>query len=663
MAEWSKAHAWKVCRRETVSRVRIPVSPPLLDFIIICFKIRALRYKRGYNAHYFAHYFGLMMIKKGLRFPKDFSNGKGIRTDSKGRFYFRVGVPPELRDLYPTKQGATKKQFDKYLTGLDGTYQDALRNMPDVKRDVEQDLADRLAKHDPIVRKAEILLEKICEAFDENDRQLSRQDWNFDKINIDINDLDGLKARETDEGLAEYNRLINGLRQVYLQIANYEPTDDAMFNEIDVSHLEDKKRELDEDGEPVQTELEHDLDYQIEYAKEKHKPFYHDIGMVGYTHEKIRAFRNNDPKMKEWDDDKVLNYLKNLGMFKELGYTAFNKNRYDEILKAYKELEDENYNKTTGKGNINVSFSEASEMYNNAIKPNVGRIKTLNKYKLGQRKFMEWGGDLDLTQFNAQLCEDYVTHMEQNEQRPYKTIRDRMTAVNQVLTHARRQGLIEQNQWLGVELRGRGKKSKPRALWLDRQLRDLVKLDMLNHFLMLFKVLICTGVRLEEACLLEWRDIQHNEEQIPLIDLFRVNNVLKNEQSRRRVPIAKVLKMELDRFKQTLTDMEVEPESKIFSRCKFTLDIDNKMSTSSSKKLIRIYESLQSPDYDRLTNHGLRKTFRNKCRDRGLVDSEAKYLGGWEQDGVDTSYLGQPQSFKRLYNFLNDMGFNFIMES
>ena len=28
MAEWSKAHAWKVCRRVTVSRVRIPVSPP-----------------------------------------------------------------------------------------------------------------------------------------------------------------------------------------------------------------------------------------------------------------------------------------------------------------------------------------------------------------------------------------------------------------------------------------------------------------------------------------------------------------------------------------------------------------------------------------------------------------------------------------------------------
>jgi hypothetical protein len=28
VAEWSKAHAWKVCRRVTVSRVRIPVDPP-----------------------------------------------------------------------------------------------------------------------------------------------------------------------------------------------------------------------------------------------------------------------------------------------------------------------------------------------------------------------------------------------------------------------------------------------------------------------------------------------------------------------------------------------------------------------------------------------------------------------------------------------------------
>ena len=29
VAEWLKAHAWKVCMRETVSRVRIPPPPPI----------------------------------------------------------------------------------------------------------------------------------------------------------------------------------------------------------------------------------------------------------------------------------------------------------------------------------------------------------------------------------------------------------------------------------------------------------------------------------------------------------------------------------------------------------------------------------------------------------------------------------------------------------
>src|ERR1700722_7566644 len=38
VAEWLKAHAWKACLRETVTRVRIPLSPPpsplkLLSFL------------------------------------------------------------------------------------------------------------------------------------------------------------------------------------------------------------------------------------------------------------------------------------------------------------------------------------------------------------------------------------------------------------------------------------------------------------------------------------------------------------------------------------------------------------------------------------------------------------------------------------------------------
>ena len=36
VAEWLKAHAWKVCLRETVTRVRIPLSPPANLLPSIC---------------------------------------------------------------------------------------------------------------------------------------------------------------------------------------------------------------------------------------------------------------------------------------------------------------------------------------------------------------------------------------------------------------------------------------------------------------------------------------------------------------------------------------------------------------------------------------------------------------------------------------------------
>ena len=37
MAEWSKAHAWKACKGETLSWVRIPFSPPLISNLKIAF--------------------------------------------------------------------------------------------------------------------------------------------------------------------------------------------------------------------------------------------------------------------------------------------------------------------------------------------------------------------------------------------------------------------------------------------------------------------------------------------------------------------------------------------------------------------------------------------------------------------------------------------------
>ena len=650
---------------DTMKRCLIfPVSPPILDFIIICLKIKALRDVGEQNGHYFGHYFtnlyGLYMMKNTLLFPKNFELGKGIKQDKKERFYFYVGIPKSIQHLYPTSGGNNNKQVKKFLTGYNSTYQEALRNVAEKKREAEHDLANRIAKHDPIVRKAEILLEKICTAFDENNNQLSRKEWHFNKLSFDFNELENLRARETEEEKNEYDRLINLLRQTYLKIAEYEPTDDAMFKEIDISALEDKRREVTKDGEPVPTGLELDLDFQIEQAKEKHRPFYHNVGMVSYSQEMVRKYKRTNKDMAEWSDEKVLQTLVDSGMI-ELGFSKFDKERYDDIIQAYKDFEDENYAKTTGKGKINVSFSEACESYLKSNKSNVERIKTVNKYKLLQKKFIDRFGDLDLTDITTRLGEDYVNYLEQEEKLPQSSIRDRLSGVSVVLTYATRQGLMESNPFIGISTKGRGTKSKSRALWRDDKLKALINLDMKPQFKLLFKVLICTGMRLEEASALQWKDIQVNDEQIPLFDLTRVNAVLKTPQSRRRVPIVKVLKIELDKYRETLTNKELEDDKLVFDRCNMTFDSDNKVSTSISKKLIRSYKSLQDEDYDRLTNHGLRKTFRNKCRDVGMNDSEALYVGGWEQKGMDTTYLDQPQSFRNIYEKLNQINFGFIL--
>ena len=59
MAEWSKAHAWKACRRVTVSRVRIPVDPPSASPDITAphntlnYSVVSVRYKRlSYLMHW-----------------------------------------------------------------------------------------------------------------------------------------------------------------------------------------------------------------------------------------------------------------------------------------------------------------------------------------------------------------------------------------------------------------------------------------------------------------------------------------------------------------------------------------------------------------------------------------------------------------------------------
>jgi integrase len=102
VAEWLKAHAWNACMRETVSRVRIPLSPPL-SFSIDSFPNFFMIFQR---------FTALLPVTSKTRMGMSmgmFMGMLGKRTQKycrlRGRTYYgRIAVPLALREAYGGKQ-------------------------------------------------------------------------------------------------------------------------------------------------------------------------------------------------------------------------------------------------------------------------------------------------------------------------------------------------------------------------------------------------------------------------------------------------------------------------------------------------------------------------------------------------------------------------------
>ncbi len=95
LAEWSKAHAWKVCRRGTVSRVRIPHCPP--QHITRCYFL-ATRFgdRASFCRSNVANLFDLTLHPvrpycRGRYEMRTTGNGAGFRADRDGHEGSRAG--------------------------------------------------------------------------------------------------------------------------------------------------------------------------------------------------------------------------------------------------------------------------------------------------------------------------------------------------------------------------------------------------------------------------------------------------------------------------------------------------------------------------------------------------------------------------------------------
>ena len=118
MPEWSNGHAWKACVRETVPRVRIPVSPPVSCNPLLC---EGLFYCERVNRHQIGITARESVGAKGSEFPRLLrccpSTFRGVLVDFRRLSHFTIPLPDSLpcpHSMLPC--AACRPTFDPFLS-------------------------------------------------------------------------------------------------------------------------------------------------------------------------------------------------------------------------------------------------------------------------------------------------------------------------------------------------------------------------------------------------------------------------------------------------------------------------------------------------------------------------------------------------------------------
>ena len=177
------------------NRIRPPLAPPILQFLLICLKIKALQcpiYPKG-------HTWGVCILK-----PIQIN---AVQIPSKGnRWYMVASLPEELRKFYNNQRHTRKScgSFSKVSTYAQAT---ALINS-EKGRAFKESILSHYNKIDPLIFSAQELLKALFATYDEQERIYPESKWHDHKISKD----DCMILGNPKENQEEYDRLVNRLR-------------------------------------------------------------------------------------------------------------------------------------------------------------------------------------------------------------------------------------------------------------------------------------------------------------------------------------------------------------------------------------------------------------------------------------------------------------------
>lgn len=291
-----------------------------------------------------------------------------------------------------------------------------------------------------------------------------------------------------------------------------------------------------------------------------------------------------------------------------------------------------------------VLFSVAAREY---LSTNpYGPAKTTRDCELSLSQFQDFTGDLILNDITAVMIHQYAEQLGSTASR--KTIAKKISYVKRMFDHGVRKGWVPHNVFGGLVMDKKvGRAMESYRPFTADELTKLFKQDMKPHQRGLLSILITSGMRLDEAALLNWENVKEDKSQgVVYFDL--TDAIVKNRGSQRKVPVHSSLTW-VTQGRTSEATGQMFPE--------FTRDKDGKAQASASKALMPLIRKVT--DDKAKVVHSLRGNFKDMLRDAGVSKEVNDFITGHASGDVAGNY-GSGPSLRVRKDALESLSFSHI---
>jgi integrase len=291
-------------------------------------------------------------------------------------------------------------------------------------------------------------------------------------------------------------------------------------------------------------------------------------------------------------------------------------------------------------GNGSVKLSHATDEYLRT-EPYKNH-KTARECEHALEQFKSQVGDVRLSEITAVMSHEFAEAIGKDKSK--KLIHKKHGFVKRMLDHAVRKGWVATNVFAGIKLdKSLGTATQSYVPFSYEELQMLFALPMPDHVKKLLSILAATGMRLDEAALLNWEDIKYDATQgVTYFDL--TGAIVKTKGSERRVPVHPALN-----WVTTGRTGQMFPE--------FPRDRDGKTQVAASKALMPFVRKVTKEKTKAV--HSLRGNFKDMLRDADVSKEFNDFITGHGSGDVAGRY-GSGPSLKARKDAIERLSFPFL---